>query len=157
MWKVGHSLIKSKLKEEHAALAGEMSGHIFFSHRYYGYDDAVYAGARLIEILSHTEKKFSELLADVPPTVSTPEIRTECSDEIKFNVVKRVVELFKDDYTVIDVDGARILFDGGWGLVRASNTQPVLVLRFEAKDEATLEKIERIVEENVAAIIKEEE
>ncbi len=157
MWKVGHSLMKSKLKEEHAALAGEMSGHIFFAHRYFGYDDAVYAGARLIEILSHTEKKLSELLSGVPRTVTTPEIRTECSDAIKFKVVKKVVERFKRDHQVIDVDGARILFDGGWGLVRASNTQPVLVLRFEAQDESTLEHIETIVEESVAAIIDEEE
>ena len=154
MWKVGHSLIKAKLKEEKAQLAGEMSGHIFFAHRYYGYDDAIYSGARLLEILSHTDKKLSELLSDVPPTVSTPEIRTECGDEIKFPVVEKLVEAFKKDYQVIDIDGARILFDGGWGLVRASNTQPVLVLRFEAQDEKTLESIKRTVEGKVDAIIK---
>ena len=155
MWKVGHSLIKSKLKEQKAQLAGEMSGHIFFANRYYGYDDAIYAGARLLEVLSHTDKKLSELLSDVPPTVVTPEIRTECSDEIKFAVVKKLVEKFKKDFQVIDVDGARIIFDGGWGLVRASNTQPVLVLRFEAKDEKTLKSIKKTVEEAVASIIEE--
>jgi phosphomannomutase/phosphoglucomutase len=155
MWKVGHSLMKSKLKEEKAQLAGEMSGHIFFANRYFGYDDAIYAGARLLEILSHTDKKLSELLSGIPSTVATPEIRTECSDEIKFMVVKKLVEKFKKQYQVIDVDGARILFDGGWGLVRASNTQPVLVLRFEARDEKTLEGIRKTVEETLASTLKE--
>jgi len=155
MWKVGHSLMKAKLKEEKAQLAGEMSGHIFFVNRYFGYDDAIYAGARLLEILSHTDKKLSELLSDVPATVATPEIRTECSDEIKFMVVQKLVEKFKKQYPVIDVDGARILFDGGWGLVRASNTQPVLVLRFEARDEKTLEGIRKTVEETLASTLKE--
>jgi len=155
MGKVGHSLMKAKLKEEKAQLAGEVSGHIFFAHRYYGYDDALYAGARLLEILSKTEKKLSELLWDVPATVVTPEIRTECRDEIKFLVVQNLVEKFKKDYPVIDVDGARILFDSGWGLVRASNTQPVLVLRFEATDEKNLENIKSIVEQKVAESIKE--
>ncbi|MCX8012118.1 MAG: phosphomannomutase/phosphoglucomutase [Desulfobacterota bacterium] len=156
MWKVGHSLIKAKLKEEKAQLAGEMSGHIFFAHRYYGYDDAIYAGARLLEILSNTEKNLSELLVDVPPTVVTPEIRTECPDEIKFLVVKKLVEKFKNKYPVIEVDGARILFESGWGLVRASNTQPVLVLRFEATDEKNLAYIKEIVEKEVNEIIKTE-
>jgi phosphomannomutase/phosphoglucomutase len=155
MWKAGHSLMKAKLKEEKAQLAGEMSGHIFFAHRYYGYDDALYAGARLLEILSITEKKLSELLADVPITIVTPEIRTECSDEIKFLVIQKLVEKFKRAYPVIDIDGARILFDSGWGLVRASNTQPVLVLRFEATDERNLEHIKTIVEKRVAESIKE--
>jgi phosphomannomutase/phosphoglucomutase len=155
MWKVGHSLIKAKLKEEKGELAGEMSGHIFFANRYYGYDDAIYAGARLLEILSHTDKKLSELLSDVPPTVTTPEIRTECSDEIKFLVVERLVEEFKKEYQVIDVDGARVLFDGGWGLVRASNTQPVLVLRFEAQDSKTLGEIRKTVEDKMAYIVNE--
>lgn len=155
MWKVGHSLMKAKLKEEKAQLAGEMSGHIFFAHRYYGYDDAIYAGARLLEILSHSDKRLSELLSDIPPTVATPEIRTECGDEIKFVVVKKLTEKFKKRYRVIDVDGARIIFDGGWGLVRASNTQPFLVLRFEARDEKTLATIRKIVEEAVASTIRE--
>jgi phosphomannomutase / phosphoglucomutase len=155
MWKAGHSLIKAKLKEEKAQLAGEMSGHIFFADRYFGYDDAVYAGARLLEIMSRTGAKLSDLLADVPVTVATPEIRTECDDGIKFSVVKRLVEIFKADYRVIDVDGARILFNGGWGLVRASNTQPVLVLRFEAKDEKTLEKMRGVVEGALKGVLKD--
>ncbi|HPD61437.1 MAG TPA: phosphomannomutase, partial [Thermodesulfobacteriota bacterium] len=134
---------------------GEMSGHIFFAHRFYGYDDGLYAGARLLEILSNTEKKLSELLSDVPATIVTPEIRVECSDEIKFLVVQKLVEKFKRDYSVIDIDGARILFDSGWGLVRASNTQPMLVLRFEATDERSLEDIKTIVERKVAESINE--
>jgi len=149
MWKAGHSLIKSKMKEEGALLAGEMSGHLFFSERYFGYDDAIYAGARLLEILSKTERSLKDLLADIPRMVNTPEIRMACPDEKKFQVVAELVEEFKKDYTVIDVDGARVLFDEGWGLVRASNTQPVLVLRFEAKDENSLEKIRNIFMDRV--------
>ena len=144
MWKAGHSLIKTKMKEEGALLAGEMSGHIFFSERYFGYDDAIYAGARLLEILSHTEKGVKDLLSDIPKMVNTPEIRIDCPDETKFQVVAELVEEFKKDYKVIDVDGARVLFDGGWGLVRASNTQPVLVLRFEANDKKRLKEIRKI-------------
>jgi phosphomannomutase / phosphoglucomutase len=143
MWKAGHSLIKSKMKEEKALLAGEMSGHIFFAERYLGFDDAVYAGARLLEILSQTKVPLSDFLSDLPKMVNTPEIRIDCPDDRKFGVVQELAESFKRDYPVIDVDGARVLFDGGWGLVRASNTQPVLVLRFEAKDEARLEEIRR--------------
>jgi phosphomannomutase/phosphoglucomutase len=144
MWKVGHSLIKGKMKEEGALLAGEMSGHLFFAERYLGFDDAIYAGARLLEILSRTDKSLKELLADIPRMVNTPEIRMECPEDKKFQTVARLVDEFKKDYEVIDVDGARVLFDGGWGLVRASNTQPVLVLRFEATDERRLEKIQKI-------------
>jgi phosphomannomutase/phosphoglucomutase len=141
MWKAGHSLIKGKMKEESALFAGEMSGHLFFADRYFGFDDAVYAGARLLEILTHTEEDLGALLADVPRMVSTPEIRMDCPDERKFQVVAGLAEEFKKDHEVIDIDGARVLFEGGWGLVRASNTQPVLVLRFEARDEETLEEI----------------
>ncbi|MFH0844964.1 MAG: phosphomannomutase/phosphoglucomutase [Pseudomonadota bacterium] len=144
MWKVGHSLIKSKMREEGALLAGEMSGHMFFAEDYFGYDDAIYAGARLLEILSRKRKSIQELLADVPRMVNTPEIRLECPDERKFQVVKDLSADFKKEYQVIDVDGARVLFDGGWGLVRASNTQPALVLRFEAKNERQLEEIRKI-------------
>ena len=144
MWKVGHSLIKNKLKEENALLAGEMSGHLFFGERYYGYDDAIYAGARLLEILTRTGKSIKELLAGVPPMVSTPEIRLDCPDDKKFQIVAEMAEEFKKDHQVIDVDGARVLFDGGWGLVRASNTQPVLVFRFEAQGEERLEQIRQI-------------
>ena len=132
------------MKEENALLAGEMSGHLFFAEDYYGYDDAVYAGARLLEILSRKEGPLDALLADIPETFSTPEIRMECPEEKKFDVVKNLAEYFKQGYKVIDVDGARVLFDGGWGLIRASNTQPVLVLRFEANSEKKLEEIRQI-------------
>ena len=144
MWKTGHSLIKDKMKEEDALIAGEMSGHMFFADRYFGYDDAVYAGARLLEILTREEGGLRDLLADLPQMVSTPEIRIECPDEKKFQVVEALTEEFKKTYRVIDLDGARVLFDGGWGLVRASNTQPALVLRYEARDEKKLEEIRDI-------------
>lgn len=149
MWKAGHSLIKAKMKEEKALLAGEMSGHLFFAEDYYGYDDAIYAGARLLEILSRKEGSLDELLADIPVTFSTPEIRMECPEEKKFAVVKRLAEFFKRGYEVIDVDGARVLFDGGWGLIRVSNTQSVLVLRFEANSEEKLEEIRNIFMEKL--------
>ncbi len=149
MWKAGHSLIKSKMREEGALLAGEMSGHLFFGERYFGYDDAIYAGARLLEILSGTERSLKSLLDDVPKMVSTPEIRMDCPDEKKFAIVADLVEEFKRDYDVIDVDGARVLFDGGWGLIRPSNTQPALVLRFEASDEKRLEKIRKVFMEKL--------
>jgi len=149
MWKAGHSLIKSKMKEEGALLGGEMSGHIFFSERYLGFDDAIYAGARLLEILSRNEKTLKELLADVPKMANTPEIRIDCPDDRKFDIVAELAEEFKKDYEVIDVDGARVLFDGGWGLIRSSNTQPVLVLRFEATDEKRLEEIRQIFMEKL--------
>jgi phosphomannomutase/phosphoglucomutase len=154
MWKVGHSPIKAKMKEEHAALAGEMSGHIFFADRYFGFDDAIYSGARLLEILSKTEQPLSSLLAGVPPMVSTPEIRLDCPDEKKFPVVEQLVAAFKQEYQVIDIDGARILFDGGWGLVRASNTQPALVLRFEAKDHEQLQQIRQTVEAKLNQLMR---
>jgi len=155
MWKVGHSLIKEKLKEEGALLAGEMSGHIFFAHRYFGFDDATYAGGRVLEILSKTDRSLSELLSDVPNMVNTPEIRFPCSDEIKKDVVKKAVAHFKKEYEVIDIDGARVLFPDGWALVRSSNTQPVLVMRFEAKNNQELNKIKNSVEKVVEKIIKE--
>ncbi|BAU23891.1 phosphomannomutase [Caldimicrobium thiodismutans] len=142
MWKTGHSLIKGKMKEEGALLAGEMSGHIFFADRWFGFDDGVYASLRLAEILSSSNKPLSAFLEDLPRMISTPEIRTECPDEIKFQVVAELVERFKrEGLKVIDVDGARIEFKEGWALVRASNTQPVLVLRFEAETEEFLETL----------------
>lgn len=146
MWKTGHSLIKKKMKQEKAELAAEMSGHIFFADRYFGYDDAIYASCRLLEILASSGKRMSELLADIPKTFNTPEIRVECPDHIKFDVVKKVTEIFRDQYDVIDIDGVRVLFDDGWGLVRASNTQPALVLRFEAMTEDRLNEIRELVE-----------
>jgi len=153
MWTAGHSLIKGKMKEEKALLAGEMSGHIFFADRYFGYDDAIYAAARLLEILSRTGQKLSEILADVPKTVTTPEIRIECPDEIKFDVVHDVTEVFRKDHRIIDTDGVRILFADGWGLIRASNTQPVLVLRFEASTAETLEQIRAVTERELQRVL----
>ena len=151
MWKAGHSLIKAKMKEEDAELAGEMSGHVFFRDRYLGFDDAIYASARLFEILAKERRPLSELLSDLPPVVSTPEIRVDCPDELKFRVVEMVAEMVAPQAReVIDVDGIRALFDGGWGLVRASNTQPVLVLRFEGRDEAAVARIRGLMEDAVA-------
>lgn len=154
MWKTGHSLIKKKMKEEGAELAGEMSGHMFFADRYLGYDDATYASCRLLEILSRTDKPLSALLSDVPKTFTTPEIRVECPDSRKFAVVDKITAYFKDRYNVIDIDGVRVLFGDGWGLVRASNTQPALVLRFEAESQARLAEIQALVESVLASIQK---
>jgi phosphomannomutase/phosphoglucomutase len=154
MWKTGHSLIKKKMKEEGAELAGEMSGHMFFADRYLGYDDATYASCRLLEILSRTEKPLSELLADVPRTFTTPEIRVECPDDRKFAVVKKITAYFKERHNVIDIDGVRVLFGDGWGLVRASNTQPALVMRFEAVSQDRLSEIRSMVESVLADIQK---
>jgi len=153
MWKVGHSLIKAKMKEEQALLAGEMSGHLFFADRYYGYDDAVYSGARLLEILSKSEQSLSEMVDGLPQTCSTPEIRFDCPEEQKFKVVEKLVKIFTAKYRVIDIDGARIIFNDGWGLVRASNTQPVLVLRFEADSEAALERIQTKVKNELNRLL----
>ena len=153
MWKAGHSLIKSKMKETGAALAGEMSGHIFFADRFYGFDDATYAGARVLEILSNTDKKLSELLSDLPQTFSTPELRVPCPDEIKFDVVRKIADHFSRDHEVITIDGARILFEHGWGLVRASNTQAILVLRFESDSDENLTAIRKTVEAKVYDLI----
>ena len=141
MWRTGHSFIKKKMKEENSPLAGEMSGHLFFADEYFGYDDALYASLRLVRLLSRSEMSIGEMLADVPRYYSTPEIRVDCPDEEKFQVVSDLVEYFKKQHEVIDVDGARVLFGDGWGLVRASNTQPALVLRFEARSPERLEEI----------------
>ncbi|HLB58694.1 MAG TPA: phosphomannomutase/phosphoglucomutase [Bdellovibrionota bacterium] len=149
MWKTGHSLIKAKMKETGALLAGEMSGHIFFADRYFGYDDAMYAGARLVEFLSHHSQSIEELLSDLSPSYLTPELRIPCRDQMKFEVVQNVKKHFSLKYPCIDIDGVRINFPDGWGLVRASNTQPVLVLRFEATSEEKLHAIRSEVEEVV--------
>ncbi len=146
MYKTGHSLIKAKMKEVHAELAGEMSGHMFFADRYYGYDDALYAACRLMEIVSNSGKPMSAQLAGLPKMVSTPEIRVDCPDEVKFQVVERVAKYFAGKRKVIDVDGVRVIFDQGWGLLRASNTQPVLVMRFEAANETLLNEYRHEVE-----------
>jgi len=144
MWKTGHSLIKNKMKEEGALLAGEMSGHMFFADDYFGYDDAIYASLRLLKIIADSGKKLSELLADIPKYYFTPEIRIDCPDEEKFRVVEEVKKYFKGKYEIIDIDGVRVIFPDGWGLLRASNTQPVLVLRFEGKNEKALNKIKEL-------------
>jgi phosphomannomutase/phosphoglucomutase len=141
MWKTGHSLIKSKLKEEHAALAGEMSGHMFFADRYFGFDDAIYASFRILEILSREGRGLGALLADLPPSYFTPEIRVDCPDDRKFEVVRRAAEFFRKHHEVVEIDGVRVNFADGWGLVRASNTQPALVTRFEAVSEKRLAEI----------------
>jgi len=153
MWKVGHSLIKVKMKEEAAVLAGEMSGHMFFADRWFGFDDAVYAGARLLELLSRSPRTLAEHYDTLPVLHNTPEIRFPCADEIKFEVVRRAVAAFRADHPVVDIDGARVTFPGGWGLVRASNTGPVLVLRFEADSPARLAEIRSLVETRLRAII----
>jgi phosphomannomutase/phosphoglucomutase len=153
MWKVGHSLLKAKMKETGALLAGEMSGHLFFADRYFGYDDAVYAGARLIETLAKSGRSLSAMLADLPKTVFTPEIRVDCPDGIKFELADRARDRFRDlGYDLIDVDGVRIRFDKGWGLIRASNTQPALVMRFEAPDADLLEQYRRTVEAELESL-----
>jgi phosphomannomutase / phosphoglucomutase len=158
MWKVGHSLIKVKMKEEKAALAGEMSGHMFFADRWFGFDDAVYAGLRLIELLTQSPRSLAELYETLPVLHNTPEIRMPCPDEVKFEVVRRAVGWFRERYGVVDIDGARVTFeDGGrkvgWGLVRASNTGPVLVMRFEADTPQRLTEIKDLVEGRLRQII----
>ncbi|MGA2113343.1 MAG: phosphomannomutase/phosphoglucomutase [Bryobacteraceae bacterium] len=150
MWKTGHSLIKAKMKETHAELAGEMSGHMFFADRYYGYDDALYAACRLMEIVARSDRPLSTLLDDLPKTVTTPEIRFDCPDEIKFDVVARVAAELRARHKTVDVDGVRVIFAHGWGLVRASNTQPVLVMRFEATSPELLAEYRGEVEDVVA-------
>ncbi len=161
MWKTGHSLIKAKMRESGATLAGEMSGHLFFADRYFGYDDAVYAACRLLELLSRTNRSLSGLLSDFPQTCSTPEIRIDCADAIKFDVVEafreRLLSCEKCNglRELIDIDGVRAIFEDGWGLVRASNTQPALVLRFEASSPQGVDRIRGFIEEELNKALKE--
>lgn len=155
MWKTGHSVIKDKMKKEGAELGGEMSGHIFFKNRFFGYDDALYAGLRFLEILSKTGKKASELLVGLPKTFATPEIRVDCPDEIKFQVTEVVKKKLGEQNEVIDIDGVRVEYPDGWGLLRASNTQPALVLRFEAQTEPRLAEIRETVERTLRETINE--
>jgi phosphomannomutase/phosphoglucomutase len=156
MYKTGHSLIKAKMKEEHAELAGEMSGHMFFADRYLGYDDAIYAACRLIEIVAASGMPLSAQFAGLPKLVSTPEIRVDCPDEVKFQVVERVAQSLKGTHKLLEIDGARVQYEHGWGLLRASNTQPVLVMRFEADSEDWLKKyrqeMESVLEDAKAAV-----
>ncbi|HEY8144678.1 MAG TPA: phosphomannomutase/phosphoglucomutase [Kofleriaceae bacterium] len=154
MWKVGHSLIKAKMKETGALLGGEMSGHIFFAHRYLGFDDAIYSGARLLELLSRGDATLAQLYDTLPVMVNTPEIRVDCADDVKFEVVKRTTARLRGHAQVtdvVDVDGVRARFGDGWGLVRASNTQPALVIRCEAPTQARLAEIRGFVEEAILA------
>jgi len=171
MWKVGHSLIKAKMKEEKAALAGEMSGHMFFADRWFGFDDAVYAATRLVELLSHSKQTLAELYDTLPVFHNTPEIRMPCPDDVKFEVVRRAVAWFRERYSIVDVDGVRVIFQErgnangngqpgvagganvGWGLVRASNTGPVLVMRFEADGPERLAEIKALMEGRLRQII----
>ena len=147
MWKTGHSLIKERMKQLNAPLAGEMSGHMFFAEGFYGHDDALYGAARLLRIVAASGMSVAEMLGDVPKFVSTPEIRVDCADELKFGIVDQAVKHFRAKYDVIDVDGVRVLFGDGWGLIRASNTQPVLVTRYEALSRGRLDAIQREMED----------
>lgn len=168
MWKTGHSLIKARMKEVHAAMAGEMSGHLFFADRYFGYDDAIYAACRIVEILKKRKNAqgkagaLSSLLADLPKTFNTPEIRFDCPDGIKFKVVEKVKAIFDQPADlllqpkeIIAVDGLRAVFEQGWGLIRASNTQPVLVMRFEADSLSSLNRIQTMMQDIVHRVIRE--
>ena len=141
MWKTGHSLIKSRLIETGAPIAGEMSGHMFFSEGYFGFDDALFAAGRLLRFVAASGRSLSELVDSIPRYFSTPETRLACPDDRKFEVVEAVKREFTGRYRVIDIDGARVEFGDGWGLVRASNTQPALVVRFEARTSERLEQI----------------
>lgn len=155
MWRTGHSHIKSAMIRLKAELAGEMSGHMFFKHRWYGFDDAIYAGCRLLELISRSDKPLSEMLDTIPTRYSTPEIDFPCPDEKKFDVVKKAIQYFKDKgYEVVTVDGARIEFEDGWGLLRASNTSPKLVMRVEADTRKRMEEIRRMIEQVVAELNK---
>lgn len=145
MYKTGHSLIKNKMKELHAPLAGEMSGHLFFADEYFGYDDALYAACRFARLVATQDKPLTALVDELPRYVSTPETRVDCPDERKFAIVAEMAAYFRERYPVMDIDGVRILFGDGWGLLRASNTQPVLVLRFEARTPERLHEIKTIV------------
>ena len=152
MWKAGHSLIKAKMKETGAALAGEVSGHIFFADGFFGFDDATYAGARLLQLVADSGQRMSQLLEDVPPLYNTPEIRVDAPESEKFEIIRRLQDYFSRHYETVTVDGVRVLFEDGWGLVRASNTQPALVLRFEASSPDRLEKIRSIVESKLKEV-----
>jgi phosphomannomutase/phosphoglucomutase len=163
MWKTGHSLVKQKMRDEGALLAGEFSGHIFIADRYFGYDDAIFATLRLVEIMKKGGRDIRELLSDVPAMSFTPEIRMDCPENLKERVVEGVVKRFLhyrkeggSPYPIRDVntiDGVRVIFDKGWGLVRMSNTQPVMVMRFEAEDEESLKNYRRFIEKELQQAI----
>ena len=155
MWRTGHSHLKAAMKQFHAELAGEMSGHIFFKHRWYGFDDALYSGARLLEIIANSDQPLSAHLATIPKRVSTPEIEFSCPDEKKFEIVRKLVRYFKDElkFQVVTIDGARIEFPDGWGLIRASNTSPKLVMRVEADNRKRMLEIEKLIREKVDELL----
>jgi phosphomannomutase / phosphoglucomutase len=155
MWKAGHSLIKKKMKEVDAILGGEMSGHMFFADKFFGYDDAVYASLRLLEIMGKQSIPLSRFLSDLPKTYSTPEIRVDCPEKLKFRVVQALTAYYKQKFTVIDIDGVRVSQTDGWGLVRASNTQPILVLRFEADTGSALDRIQNMIMSDLERVMKE--
>jgi phosphomannomutase/phosphoglucomutase len=155
MWKAGHSLIKAKMKEEHALLAGEMSGHLFFRHRYYGFDDGIYSAARLLELVARDGRPLSRMLDGVPKTFSSPEIRKDFPEEKKFEAVERAKEKLRKVGRTIEVDGVRVIVPGGWGLIRASNTQPILVLRWEAQTKEKMAELQRLVEGTVDEVRRE--
>jgi phosphomannomutase/phosphoglucomutase len=146
MWRTGHSHIKAQMKKIGAPLGGELSGHICFADKYIGIDDAPYDACRLVDLLARKNQPFSEMVAELPHYVSTPEIRIEVEEERKWEVVDRALEHFSQSYEVIDVDGVRVLFEGGWGLLRTSNTQPVIVARFEARNPERLAEIQNLME-----------
>jgi len=155
MWKTGHSYIKAKLSEEKAAMAGEMSGHIFFVDDFYGFDDGLFAALKMLEYLSTQDKPVSEIVASTPYYVSTPTIQVNTTDEDKYNIVDELTNEFKkENYKVVDINGARVYVDGGWGLVRASSNTPTLVLRFEAKTQADLEKIQNLFKQKLSRFEK---
>ncbi len=156
MWKTGHSLIKAKMREERALLAGEMSGHMFFAENWYGFDDALLASAKILEVLSKSDKTVSELVNEMPSYVSSPEIRVDCADSKKADVVKRMTEKYSKLYPKsVTIDGIRIIMDNGWALVRQSNTQAKIILRFEAKTQKELDKIMGKIQPEVEALIKQ--
>ena len=145
-WKTGHSLIKNKMQLENSEFGGEMSGHIFFADRYYGYDDAIYVSLRLIEILSESSMSLSEMADLIPKYCSTPELRFECkNDQIKFDIMSDIKMYFKNIYDCSLIDGIKVFIDNGWGLLRASNTQPVIVCRIEGRTDKELNKIKDII------------
>jgi len=154
MWKTGHSLIKEKMKEEHALLAGEMSGHLFFADDYYGYDDAIYAAARLLQTLSRDDKSLSRLLEDLPKMYSTPEIRIDTTEEAKWAITDEIKKQFTGKYDTVDIDGVRVNFGDGWGLVRSSNTTPVIVMRFEATSLKRLVEIQSLITDRIETLLK---
>jgi phosphomannomutase/phosphoglucomutase len=151
MWKTGYPNIQAKMIEVQAPVGGEMSGHFYFMDDYFGFDDGIFTSCRLLQLISNTDQSLSELLGVLPHYQSTPEIRAECSEKEKFTIVQELTTYFKERYETIDVDGIRILFEDGWALIRASNTQPILVLRFEAKTQERMEEIQKIVRDRLRA------